>query len=370
MSQQNPLELAKQGNPSAIAALINRNLKPKGVTAKVSRNGRCLKVILESNKVLNHESLIEFIHRGILKLEIDEIDILQILGKQVDDKIPSWTQTVNLKPSHSEDIAPQRSKDESDRQILSKGKVIQPKKATKSYWKLIALSIFTVGFVGWLLTTEEYQMTMEEMPFSQAFRQLMSSLFDSSPDNSSKVQSLSNCEKAIEAAAAVSNMQDAVEDIDPAIRICESMDELVSASSKFPAALDGVDEATYVANRCNFNSSLKNTPICSSLLPTLNTINYLAINSERPAPEDPVPVSDKETIEALVAAAQSENREVYDSIIASPSVALMPGGSTVNIVSTSGDLVQVDLMSRDIKGNDLSEQVLWTYSRFVQNTQM
>jgi len=89
MSQQNPLELAKQGNPNAIAALINRNLKPKGVTAKVSRKDDCLRVMIESNEVPNQDSLVEFIRSGVLKLDVSGINTLQIFGRQVGDEVGS-----------------------------------------------------------------------------------------------------------------------------------------------------------------------------------------------------------------------------------------------------------------------------------------
>ena len=181
---------------------------------------------------------------------------------------------------------------------------------------------------------------------------------------------LSDCEKAMETAAAMPDMKDKVEDVDPAIRSCESMNELIAASSKFPAALDGVDESTFVSNRCTYNSSLKSTLICRSLLSTLTTIHYLAVNSETPAPKDAVPVADRETIKMLVSAAQGQDREKYNSIAASSSVALISGGAVVDIVTTDGELVQVKLRSRDVRGNDLSGQVRWTHSKFIQNRQM
>lgn len=182
--------------------------------------------------------------------------------------------------------------------------------------------------------------------------------------------SLSDCEKAMEAAAAVSSMQDKLEDVNPAIRSCGSMNEFVAASSKFPEALDGADEETFVSYRCEDDSSLKSTPICSSLLPTLTTIHYLAVNPGTPTPEDPVPVSDQETIRMIVAAAESQDQKKFNSIATSSSVLLIPGGRMVDIVATSGDLVQVKLGGRDAAGNDLSGQVRWTHSKFIQTRQM
>ncbi len=185
MSKQNPLKLAKQGRPDIIAALINRNLQPKGITAKVSRKDNCLKVILESNKAFNQESLVEFIHRGISKLEIDDIDVLQISGKKTGVGTPAWTETINLNPSQSKNLEPQELKDESNRKVRSTGKEIHLKEAAKSCWPLIVLLIFTMGFAGWLLTTEEYQNVLREMPFSRAFGQFASSLFNSNSNRSS-----------------------------------------------------------------------------------------------------------------------------------------------------------------------------------------
>lgn len=76
---------------------------------------------------------------------------------------------------------------------------------------------------------------------------------------------LSSCEKAMKVAADVPDMQDTVEDIDPVIRACGSMDEFIAASSQFPAALDGAGEEIFVTNRCTYNASLQNTAICKSL---------------------------------------------------------------------------------------------------------
>jgi predicted transcriptional regulator len=96
MSQKKQLELAKQGNPNAIAALINRNLSSKGMTAKVSRKDSCLQIIIESDVVSNQDHLIEFIHSGILKLGIANMTTLEVLGRQVGHQAPVWSRVINL----------------------------------------------------------------------------------------------------------------------------------------------------------------------------------------------------------------------------------------------------------------------------------
>lgn len=101
MSQQNVLESAKQGNPNAIAALINRNLQQKGIVAKVSRKDSCLRIMLEASEVPNQSSLVEFVRNGIKKLEVVGVDTLQVFGRQAGDDVPSWSQFITLEADQS-----------------------------------------------------------------------------------------------------------------------------------------------------------------------------------------------------------------------------------------------------------------------------
>jgi len=56
-NESNLLELAKQGNPNAIAILINRSLQPKGITAKAGISKNCPQIMLESNQVPDKQAL-------------------------------------------------------------------------------------------------------------------------------------------------------------------------------------------------------------------------------------------------------------------------------------------------------------------------
>ena len=101
MSPQNVLELAKQGNTNAIAALINQTLQQRGITAKVSKNNSCLRIMLESSEIPNQTSLVKFVSNGIKKLEVTGIDTLQVFGRQVGDDVPAWSQTIILGSTQS-----------------------------------------------------------------------------------------------------------------------------------------------------------------------------------------------------------------------------------------------------------------------------
>lgn len=101
-NQQNLLELAKQGNTRAIAALINRSLQPKGITAKVNLKGNCLQILVESDKPQDQEPITQFLTRGIKKLNIESVDSLKIFGKQKGQDFPDWSQDITLQNRQEE----------------------------------------------------------------------------------------------------------------------------------------------------------------------------------------------------------------------------------------------------------------------------
>ena len=58
------------------------------------------------------------------------------------------------------------------------------------------------------------------------------------------------CDDAFRAAASVSDMRDTVEDLDPAVRACRSVEEWNAAARRHPGALDGADSEYFLWNRC------------------------------------------------------------------------------------------------------------------------
>ncbi|NJN12847.1 MAG: hypothetical protein HC815_34820 [Richelia sp. RM1_1_1] len=92
MSQQNILELAKQGDAQAIASLMNRQLQPKGITVKATINDSCLQIMLLSHETPNQQALVEFIRKGLTGLKITSIERVQIFAKKIEEDFPSWSQ--------------------------------------------------------------------------------------------------------------------------------------------------------------------------------------------------------------------------------------------------------------------------------------
>ncbi len=99
MTQQNPRELLKQGDPQAIASSINRTLKPKGINAEVTRDNGCLHITLESGKVPDQMVLVDFIRTGMTKLGLESIHTVQVYGRRIGDSSPTWEEEIELMPA-------------------------------------------------------------------------------------------------------------------------------------------------------------------------------------------------------------------------------------------------------------------------------
>lgn len=95
-NQPNLLELAKQGNAHAIATLMNRQLQPKGITAKAALKYGCLQIMLESVQVPNQQALVAFVHKGITGLGAASIKKVKVYGCQAEAAMPAWRQEFEL----------------------------------------------------------------------------------------------------------------------------------------------------------------------------------------------------------------------------------------------------------------------------------
>ena len=99
-TQPNLLKLAKQGNPKAIAALMNRQLHTKGITAKTQVKNGCLQIMLESAQVPKEQAMVAFVHKGMMSLGAKSIQSVRVYGRQTGEEFPAWTQefTLETKP--------------------------------------------------------------------------------------------------------------------------------------------------------------------------------------------------------------------------------------------------------------------------------
>ncbi len=112
MNQPNLLELARQGDANAIAALMNAVLEPKGITARASLENGCLSVFLESAKRLNQQTMMTFIRRGILELGTESIQTVKASGHKIGERSFSWVEEFEVHPAALPEIQEEVTVDE------------------------------------------------------------------------------------------------------------------------------------------------------------------------------------------------------------------------------------------------------------------
>ncbi len=97
MSQQDILNLAKEGDPKAIAFLIGQALQSFGVTAKATSENDTLHLLLESEQLPAEESCLRVAIKGLQRLQPNNIYSVTVYGRRGGQQLPAWTQTVELK---------------------------------------------------------------------------------------------------------------------------------------------------------------------------------------------------------------------------------------------------------------------------------
>lgn len=91
MVQSDLLKLAQQGDPGAIARLLNQTLQPRGVTAKVLLRDQCLKILLSSNRPLDQTAFVQLIQQQIDSLGLSSIASVRVYSQQ-GEGISAWSQ--------------------------------------------------------------------------------------------------------------------------------------------------------------------------------------------------------------------------------------------------------------------------------------
>jgi len=99
MTQTYSPDLAKQGNPQAIAALINKSLQGKEVMVEASFMSGCLTLIAYSREAPEQSFLVELIRKGMMSLNPAFVEKVMIQGQVTGKSVPSWHKEFNLKPT-------------------------------------------------------------------------------------------------------------------------------------------------------------------------------------------------------------------------------------------------------------------------------
>ncbi len=105
MTQLSVMELAKKGDPQAIATLINRSLESKGIHAQAEMEGECLKISLQALQIPNQKAVMTIIQRGMMILQVKQIKRVKILTYRSDNNYLAWQHELSLEPSPSKTLA-------------------------------------------------------------------------------------------------------------------------------------------------------------------------------------------------------------------------------------------------------------------------
>lgn len=96
MSQLTLLTLAKQNHPSAIATLMNQSLQAQGITASVSLIDDRLRIILAAERSLDPAIMMEFVRRGMEKLQPEAVKTIEVYGKLIHQDLVTWRRIFTL----------------------------------------------------------------------------------------------------------------------------------------------------------------------------------------------------------------------------------------------------------------------------------
>lgn len=93
-NKQKILELAMQGNPKAVALIINQSLHSTGINVIAGIKDGYLHIILESDPVPNQQVLALFVEKKITSLKSESLKNVKIHGRKSGNKSIVWTQTI------------------------------------------------------------------------------------------------------------------------------------------------------------------------------------------------------------------------------------------------------------------------------------
>lgn len=106
MTSQNTLELAKRGEPAAIAIILTYHLAQRfNTTASVIRLGNYLSVLIDATFAAEQELLVKLVLEILENLGIGEITIVEVSARRIGDQELLWSQTIELADPHIPDLA-------------------------------------------------------------------------------------------------------------------------------------------------------------------------------------------------------------------------------------------------------------------------
>lgn len=151
MTQPTLLELAKQGNPKAISALLNQQLKDRGIRTRVAIKEGCLHVLLHAeHQVPDPEQMVDLVRANLLDLDADTIFRAIVYGRQTGEEKPAWSQVLVSTGEDFQLACADNTDPELASQDIQSGDLSAAKWASRSFhpWRLSLIGILSIVALG------------------------------------------------------------------------------------------------------------------------------------------------------------------------------------------------------------------------------
>ncbi|XZN90767.1 MAG: hypothetical protein ACM65M_24650 [Microcoleus sp.] len=110
MTELNFQELAKQGNPEAIASWLQSQLQSEDITVTVNLKGDYLEVFLDASPVPAPDTSVDFVRKELTDLQPNSIRLVKVEGREIGQAVSDWSQEFILEhPSIAQEIYPEKS---------------------------------------------------------------------------------------------------------------------------------------------------------------------------------------------------------------------------------------------------------------------
>lgn len=103
LTMPDALAAAKQGNPSAIAAVLTHYFRTRALKVKAASAADCLNLLVESEVLPEQNWVVGQVIHEVKRLDVESIAVLQIYGKTTADSKPEWSYRFDL----SQEVPPE-----------------------------------------------------------------------------------------------------------------------------------------------------------------------------------------------------------------------------------------------------------------------
>ncbi|MBW4514884.1 MAG: hypothetical protein KME11_06625 [Timaviella obliquedivisa GSE-PSE-MK23-08B] len=94
MASSEVLSLAKQGDPAAIASLMNQVTKPLGISVRVKNQDHCLHLLFEGESTPEQPIAVSFVRSSIEVLKIHSLKTIMVYGRQKNSHHHAWHEVI------------------------------------------------------------------------------------------------------------------------------------------------------------------------------------------------------------------------------------------------------------------------------------